>query len=65
LSQCIRAYSEIELEEKIHHKGYVAYQTQKHIFDLEKYSKVYPYGKLSGKVIEDLIIPRAGIKGPG
>lgn len=54
---------QIELVEKILHNGF-AYQTAENIyFDLEKYSKVYPYGKLSGKVIEDLISQSRELKG--
>lgn len=46
---------QIELIEKLLDKGYAYISNGNIYFDLEKYSGNYEYGKLSGKVIEDLL----------
>jgi len=54
---------QIELVEKILDKGF-AYQTDENIyFDLVKYSKNEDYGKLSGKVIDELMNTSRELKG--
>lgn len=54
---------QIELVEKIIEKGY-AYLTDKNIyFDLVKYASTGKYGKLSGKVIDELINASRELKG--
>ncbi|MEA3496218.1 MAG: cysteine--tRNA ligase [Bacteroidota bacterium] len=54
---------QINLIEKILENGY-AYKTDENIyFDLVKYAKKHPYGKLSGKIIEDLLSNSRELKG--
>jgi len=54
---------QIELVEKILENGY-AYQTDENIyFDLVKYAKSGDYGKLSGKIIDDLMNTSRELKG--
>ncbi len=54
---------QIELVEKILEKGF-AYKTENNVyFDLKKYVQKYPYGKLSGKVIDELINQSRELKG--
>jgi cysteinyl-tRNA synthetase len=54
---------QIEIVEKILEKGF-AYQTEENIyFDLVKYANEYEYGKLSGKVINDLLNNTRELKG--
>jgi len=46
---------QLELIDKIHENGY-AYQANGSVyFDVEKYNKTYQYGKLSGRVVEQLL----------
>lgn len=54
---------QIEMAEKILKNGF-AYESNGSVyFDLEKFSKVYPYGKLSGKKLEDLIAESRELQG--
>jgi len=54
---------QIELVEKILESGY-GYQTEENIyFDLKKYASLHPYGKLSGKVIDELMDQTRELKG--
>lgn len=54
---------QIEIVEKILEKGF-AYKTEENIyFDLVKYAKSNNYGKLSGKVIDDLMNNTRELKG--
>ena len=56
---------QIEIVEKILEKGF-AYKTEENIyFDLVKYAKEHEYGKLSGKVIDDLMNNTRELKGQG
>ncbi len=54
---------QVEMVRKILDKGF-AYESNGSIyFDLEKFSEKYPYGKLSGKKLEDLIAESRQLQG--
>lgn len=45
---------QIELAKQILNQGFAYISNGSVYFDIEKYNKTYPYGKLSGRLIEDL-----------
>ncbi|MCD8072302.1 MAG: cysteine--tRNA ligase [Alistipes sp.] len=56
---------QIELVEKILEKGY-AYQSNGSVyFDVEKYSRSHHYGRLSGRVLEDMLAASRELDGQG
>ncbi len=54
---------QIEMAQKILKNGFAYVNNGSVYFDLEKFSKVYPYGKLSGKKLEDLISESRELQG--
>jgi len=51
------------LVEKIINNGFAYISNGSVYFDVEKYSKAHPYGKLSGRILEDLITSTRDLEG--